>query len=226
MFDKLTKTNIKRNRLGLCVSVALAVTVLLVVAVPGFTSAMSEKEGNDTDTLPPCMVPVILDGVYYEPAEFNRIHNELHAKGIYLGYCFDEEGTLLAFTTREGIDKWHEERGLRTITEICEAAEKAGPTKIIPVEPGSRDSVVSNWENINYGGNGFTVADNGTIDNLHSSGWGDEISSVLKADTYCEILWEDINQSGDHFSIRWWKYDEPNLGWYGWNDRASSLETG
>jgi len=54
-------------------------------------------------------VPVILDGVRYEPEEFNRIEADLRQRGIYLCYTFSRDGTLHAFSNYlQGCDEFFE----------------------------------------------------------------------------------------------------------------------
>lgn len=198
------------------------------MAVPAIAAEAAEL--TNPDRPPPVSVPVILDGVLYQADEFNRLQNELYPKPAYVIATADpKDGTMLAFTSTEAMDKLLEEQGLQTTKEIREAAEKGEPASIEilkPREAGARsDYVVSNWENISYGGSGFTVAPSGTINNLGSIGWDNRISSVEAAYDYAEILYENINLGGQSFLIRpnedWW-----NLHNYGWGDRASSLQTG
>jgi len=61
----------------------------------------------------PVLVPVVLDRVRYEPEEFNRIHQELHSRGVYLIFTVDpQSGDLLAFSTEGGYNEWIAKRGL------------------------------------------------------------------------------------------------------------------
>ncbi len=62
-------------------------------------------------------VPVVLDGVRYEPEEFNRIHADLRRRGVALCYTFSRDGTFHAFSAREACDEffwkeWGQPRGL------------------------------------------------------------------------------------------------------------------
>ncbi|MCS6964903.1 MAG: hypothetical protein NZM16_12780 [Thermoflexus sp.] len=49
-------------------------------------------------------VPVVLDGVRYEPEVFNRLWADLNRRGIYLCFTFARDGTFVAFSTKEACD--------------------------------------------------------------------------------------------------------------------------
>ncbi|HXF70433.1 MAG TPA: hypothetical protein VNK89_11565 [Thermoflexus sp.] len=62
-------------------------------------------------------VPVVLDGVRYEPEEFNRIEADLRRRGIALCFTFARDGTFHAFSTKEACEEflwkeWDQPRGL------------------------------------------------------------------------------------------------------------------
>ena len=96
-----------RKRTVLLLSITLA---LLLVGIGA--------GGGEGESPPPVLVPVILDGVRYEPEEFNRIERELHSKGVDLIYTLDpQNGDFLAFTTEEGYNEWATKHGLRPAPE-------------------------------------------------------------------------------------------------------------
>jgi DNA-binding winged helix-turn-helix (wHTH) protein len=77
--------------------------------------------------LPPSLVPVILDGVRYEPEEFNRIQRELHSKGVYMIFMGDPQtGDFLAFSTEESCNEFAAKRGLRLCAENPPPGGSAG----------------------------------------------------------------------------------------------------
>ncbi|MCS7252093.1 MAG: hypothetical protein NZ572_06660 [Thermoflexus sp.] len=49
-------------------------------------------------------VPVVLDGVRYDPEAFNRLWADLNRRGIYLCFTFARDGTFVAFSTKEACD--------------------------------------------------------------------------------------------------------------------------
>ena len=58
-------------------------------------------------------IPVVLDGVRYEPEEFNLIHKKLHSEGVHMGFVVNpEDGALYAFTKIEGFDEFAAKQGL------------------------------------------------------------------------------------------------------------------
>ena len=86
-----------------------------------------------------------------------------------------------------------------------------------------------NWEHINCGGVALSVAPKislADLRNVQGYNWNDRISSVQAANggVFYESLFEHINFQGSVF-IAWAGYTYPELGAYGWNDRASSLKT-
>ena len=178
---------------------------MLAVVPTAIAAGPSENLADETVGPPPVSVPVILDGVPYKADEFNRIHSELYAKGIYIGSLFDSDnGILIAFTSIEGFEAYTKEHGLPSIKETLESAKKAEPASIVFLDPKEKGgqlkewpTMVSNWENINYGGSGFGLS-YGVINNLHSSGWGDRISSIDVGSQRTELVWENINQSGEY----------------------------
>ena len=96
------------NKLGLRLSVIVASMVLLLAAVPvALSDGPNENLADETVGPPPVSVPVVLDGVLYKSDEFNRIHSELYAKGIYIGSLFDSDnGSLIAFTSIEMFESY------------------------------------------------------------------------------------------------------------------------
>ncbi len=228
MANKESKINPIHGKLRMGISLTLSLIVMLLIAVPILGA---DNTSVDTAEVPPVSVPVILDGVKYQPDEFNRINSELHSKGVYLGSVVDpEDGSLVAFTSSKEMDNWLKKRGFPTTQDILESAEKYGPATIIKLESSEKagatkewPTMVSNWENINYGGSGFGLS-YGIINNLHSSGWGDRISSIDVGSQRAEIVYENINQSGSwHLFVM---AGHSNLHSIGWGDRISSLAVG
>lgn len=218
-----------RTKFRFFVSIAIASIILLAMVVPTFAAESSEIAA-DPDEVPPVSVPIVLDGVLYQPAEFNKIHSELHAKGIYLSYVTDfENGIELAFTSREAIDKWLQDHGLSTMTEIEKGVKNAEPVAGTSSGSGKFEGILrldyymDCYEHISYGGSKRTFVDDEWVSNLHSESWGDRISSIYASDYYAMIIYEDINYGGDE------KYigigmDYSNLHDYGWGDRISSVK--
>jgi hypothetical protein len=58
---------------------------------------------------------------------------------------------------------------------------------------------------------------------INGTGWNDRISS-FKSYNQCDVrFFEHINFGGEWFPYYYWGDYSANLGWYGWNDRASSI---
>ncbi len=86
----------------------------------GMLGALLGLGAAPTPETPPAegvQVPVVFDGVRYEPEEFNRIHADLHRRGIALCFTFARDGTFHAFSTKRACEEflwkeWDQPRGL------------------------------------------------------------------------------------------------------------------
>jgi hypothetical protein len=59
---------------------------------------------------------------------------------------------------------------------------------------------------------------------INGSGWNDKISS-FKTFNHCDVaLYEHIDFRGARFPTTGWGDYSANLGWYGWDNRASSIK--
>ena len=224
------------KKLGVWFSVMIGTIALLVIVVPTIAAEPVATDADNSDNPPPVYVPVILDGKLYQPDEFNRINTESHAKGVYLNSVVDpKNGTLMAFTSIDGMDKWLKENNLLTAQSILESAKKAGPATIEVLEPNEKtkdagakstpSDMVENWVDINYGGWGFCVGF-GIMNTLGY--YDDKISSIITGSQAAEIIWEYSYQSGSSLLL----FGNPGEGYFpnlhsiGWGDRASSLAVG
>jgi hypothetical protein len=144
-------------------------------------------------------VPVIIDGVRYKPEQIHLFD------GKQLGFTVGKDGQLYAFTSQAVLEKFMDNNG---------TAEK--------LRLDSPDSVF--YENINYEWQSYVLWVPPGV-SLYSLGPMNNMISSMKinilADNGC-TLFDYPNLLGDYFAVNggtnW-----PNLGWYGWNDRASSL---
>jgi hypothetical protein len=155
-----------------------------------------EAEAAIVQQVPP--VPVIIDGVLYEPEQIHLFD------GKQLGFAVGADGRLYAFTSYEAMEDFLAQQ----------------PT---PDAPGWPDEYSVFYEGINRGGMMILGVKPGagvpTLDYMD-----DEISSMdisVYATNGC-TLFEDLNYQGNYFPANCGEY-YPNLGWHGWNDRASSL---
>ncbi len=185
---------------------------------------------------PPVSVPVVLDGVYYGPAEFNAINSQLYGN-VDLMFVLMKGEPFQAFTTVEAYNKFMAEHG-RSPHQDPEAHALTSTGGAIEVQPTGLDSVCSgpgtyyswNYENSNCGGQWLTVVPNASVPDLRNpcsgcGGWNDRISSVeVATDIGYEMLYEHISFGG---ASLWLDYGATvsDLGALGWNDRASSLLT-
>ncbi len=76
----------------------------------GMVGALLLMGAAPTPQAPPSegvQVPVVLDGVRYEPEEFNRIEADLRRRGIVLCFTVARDGTLHAFSNYlQGCDEF------------------------------------------------------------------------------------------------------------------------
>jgi hypothetical protein len=163
-----------------------------------------EEEAAIIHDVPPC--PVIIDGVKYESEQIHLFD------GQRLRFTVDNENMLYAFTTEEGIDKFHQTqlRLLSKETDSDISIKSAGYSFF--------------YEDAFYGGTFLAVPPGypeGYIPDLGIM--NDEISSFrLDSGIYKACLYEDINYGGDVFE----RVGGTNISWlwiFGWNDKASSL---
>ncbi len=148
-------------------------------------------------------VPVLIDGVLYEPEEIALFN------GQRLRFAVDSEGVLNAFTSVEGIEQF-----------IAEESDQPAPqgTPTMGIESTGYGRFYEHWW---YGGSRLKVSGGIGIGNLGS--WNDEISSVAVDDgVWGAVMFEHIEFGGDSF---WCDGGDsyPILWLYGWNDIASSL---
>lgn len=155
--------------------------------------------------VPPC--PVIIDGIQYEPEQIHLFD------GQRLRFTVDNENILYAFTTEEGIDKFHQKQR--------ELISKEINPDVLPMIAGYSFF----YEHMEFGGMCLAVPPGypegylpylGIMDNKISSFWLD--SGIYKA-----CLYEEPNYGGDVFE----RVGGTNIPWlwiYGWNDKASSLK--
>ena len=212
----------------------LLVVVMLSLVALLFTG-LGAGNGADKEQVDPVSVPVILDGVRYEPGEFNRVHQELHSQGIYLDFTIDQQtGDYLAFTTKGGFNEWAVQRGL----PLPFPGLAGGDSPAQPEQEGSSVSNVEpeawqwpdpywsrNWEHKNCEGDCLLVPPNYYISNLTIFGFNDKISSVQPASGIVEeVLWEHKNAQGDALEVPAGQ-TYMNLKYWDFNDKASSLWT-
>jgi len=96
------------KRLRILVMMVVAALVLSIVT--GNTVLASEESNTEPQLV---LVPVILDGIYHDAGDFNRINRELSAKGVDLIFTINpEDGSFYAFTTIQGYNEYAAKYGL------------------------------------------------------------------------------------------------------------------
>jgi hypothetical protein len=223
------------KRTVLLVSISLVLLLGLIGATAVWAQGGGEGEASLIHPIP--SVPVIVDGVRYEPEEISRFN------GILLRFVITSdsarEGRMYAFTSDEGLQGFLSEHGGLPSDEVREGgmegvdyyvSESGGPPP--PPPEGStipNVQLASYWtkffEHINYNGKQFGSAPGVGWPDLRYTppGWNDIISSLQVAtDASWATLYEHIYYDGNQL---WVQSDLwlPDLRQYGWNDRASSV---
>jgi hypothetical protein len=157
-----------------------------------------EAEAKIVHTVP--QVPVIIDGIRYEPEQIHLFD------GRQLGFTVGQDGQLYAFTSYKELENFLADSriGKSAIllffaTRYSEGAWYDGP-RHLEVDPGVT------WHYLSYA----------LMDNIFSSM---EINATADNGV---TLFDLPNLQGDYFH-GYYGTPYPNLGTYGWNDRASSL---
>ncbi len=144
-------------------------------------------------------VPVVIDGVLYQPEDIHKFG------GQQLGFTLGADGRLYAFTDETVLEDFISKQQLKDgfffplsiYSRFCEGYYLSG-TRQLEVPPG------------------ISVYDLGTMNNIISS-----MEVVAAADNGI-TLFDLPNLQGDYFH-GYYGISYPNLGWYGWDNRASSL---
>jgi hypothetical protein len=156
----------------------------------------SEAEAKIVHIVPP--VPVTIDGILYQPDQIHLFD------GKQLGFTVGNDGQVYAFSTFEALDDFL-------------AEQPALPTSGWPYEY----SVF--YEGFERGGLAqLAVLPGVSIPYLD---YMNDIISSMEISAYAAngcTLFDGLNYQGDYFAKGAGTY-WPNLGWYNWNDRASSL---
>lgn len=219
----------------LLVIISLALLLGLIGAMTVWAQGGGEDEAPLVHVIP--SVPVIVDGVRYEPEEISCFNGT----PLQFVLTFDavQGEYMYAFTTDEGLLEFLSGRGGLPSGDIREGSiegldyyvSEGGEPPPPPPEGATVPSVLpaSYWtrffEHINYGGKEFGSAPGVCWPDLRYNppGWNDIISS-LKVATAASwaTLYEHIYYGGDQLWVQsgiWL----PDLRPYGWNDRASSI---
>ncbi len=164
-----------------------------------------EEEAAIIHDVPPC--PVIIDGIQYEPEQIHLFD------GQRLRFTVDNENILYAFTTEEGIEKFHQKQR--------ELLSKEINPDVLLMSAGYSFF----YEDMEYGGICLAVPPGYPEGYLPNLGVMDDMISSFRLDSgiYKACLYEDPNYLGDVFE----RVGGTNISWlwiFGWNDKASSLK--
>jgi len=85
--------------------------LVLSISILSVNTVLASEESKEEPQ--PVLVPVILDDIYYDAGDFNRINRELSAKGVDLIFTINpEDGSFYAFTTIQGYNEYAAKYGL------------------------------------------------------------------------------------------------------------------
>lgn len=174
-------------------------------------------------------VPWTLNGVLYDPEDITRFNGqELH-------FIASPSGDhMMAVDDRTLIQNWWQLTYLEQYRQFGNrpGGMETSTTAFSPTQAHFQPYTIF-ADDINFGGDWLTVAaDRGWLD-LRDAGtfsdWNDIISSVHLVGTRIAVIYEHIYLGGQSFTIQAppgvLDYGILNLVQFGWNDRASSLET-
>jgi hypothetical protein len=178
-------------------------------------------------------VPFILNGVTYEPEDITRFNGqELHSVAAPAG------DHMLVVDDRELIERWWQ---FSYLERYRQSGDQLGgrPSSANGAAGLTREFHPRTWffEHIDMGGSSIYLdKDRGyydltkvSLDWPFGGDWNDTISSYWMIGTGVAVLHDDIHWTGQtHSTVL--GYPPPdtrvaNLNLFGWNDRASSLET-
>ncbi|MGH3365777.1 MAG: hypothetical protein ACRDOY_01055 [Nocardioidaceae bacterium] len=191
------------------------------------------------------MVPFVLNGTLYDPADIKRFDGrELH-------FVAGDGGQLLAFDDREIIARTWEltfasrmppnlaeregrgQAGAQGVQKPSVLVDDMGPvpwpwwpTHGAPGTYFYEDSGYQNWGDDlhlrpHYGYSDLTRVSAGF---LGSESWNDRISAYQCWGTYVVVLFEHVNYTGNTYTTTY-GLSHKELTSIGWNDRASSIQT-
>jgi len=158
-----------------------------------------------------------LNGTLYDPEDIQRFNGqELHFVPAA------NRDHILVVDDRDVMVKWWQ---LSQLSGIAEAAKRTPAPREDTIDPHSYFR-----EDLNYEGDflyllpGYWWPDltQVSMTGLFSGDWNDEISSVSVRPNQNCVLHEHINGEGSSVTLY---NNEPYLEAFGWNDRASSVET-
>ncbi len=158
-----------------------------------------EAEAAIVHQVPP--VPVIIDGTPYEPEQIHLFD------GKQLGFTVGKDGQLYAFTSFAALEDFVDEQFQSPLSE-----------------PPPEYCVFYEYINYDYQDHWMWLLPGTTVSSLPDYYMNDIISS-MKIRPYAAngcTLFEHVNLQGDYFPVAGGTEWE-NLGWYGWDNRASSL---
>lgn len=216
------------NKRILLASLLLSSTILMTSGLfPGLGSLdPSPASAFEPSKLGPVQVPVILDGVRYEPVAYNRIKDNLTSQGINLRYLLTRDavaqGIVYVFTSEAKEKEFKRQRGLPVDLPTPGSVSKLKPLSVTQIP------IAQYFEHISFQGDWLTLeagSGNADLRNISCCGggnWNDRISSVHVDTGVYSYNWEHINFQGQLLTIMGWANVE-DLRLYGWNDVISSV---
>ncbi|MFA4835366.1 MAG: hypothetical protein WC749_04760 [Dehalococcoidia bacterium] len=198
---------LKMRGLKLFVSIALTIMTMLTLAIPAFAEGPAN---NNADTPQTVSVPVILDGVLYQPDEFNVIHAELHSKGIYLISMINpKDQAFYCFTSTERYNEYAKTQDLPVITHPP-MGERVG--KVIKDTDGNVTILAPDSANSYSTGSSESALDTPSTRTC--------LSCPSPISGYAQN-YEHISCGGDLLTVQY-NASVPSLVPYNWNDKISS----
>ncbi|WP_158997749.1 hypothetical protein [Streptomyces aureus] len=168
-------------------------------------------------------VPFILNGTMYDPEDVTRFNGqELHF------IASPKSDHMFTLDDRKQFTTWRQFTYLEQYLHGNHPPRAAESTSPNHGTLGPPNPMTGFNEHINFEGSWLNCPKNRGFYTL--GGWNDKISSFKMVGTQVTVLHEHIHWAGDTFSrvlpySDYPYFEERNLLLYGWNDRASSVET-
>lgn len=175
----------------------------LIVATASLSHAAEHRRGRK---------PVVVDGIFFSAEAAEKAFGDQQLRYV-LDPIAASQGVIYAFTTEEG--------ALDRIAWLgANLPESPAEAPLTALGPGFGQ--VALWDNTWYSGSSLVINAGNSLSSLGSM--DNRTESVSFGSTgLCATLYENTGFGGSCILI--WNYSAPNLGTYGWANRASSVRT-
>ncbi|MDD5094396.1 MAG: hypothetical protein PHV74_08470 [Dehalococcoidia bacterium] len=109
--------------LKFCLPIILAMVIMLVAVAPAVSAESAPIISQEEMISRHVSVPIMFNGVLYQPDKFNKIQDDIWADGGSIGMIVTcEEPHPIAYESIESFDKYAKAHGMLTMADMLEAA--------------------------------------------------------------------------------------------------------